>query len=738
MKKHAALLYLLFSLHSLLAQEIQVVFSSNLDNTAGANAADIKGADVYSAYFNPANGTVRQLTRLTNTPTTPETFACLSLDKQWVAYNSSVNNIQEVHLLHLASRKVFKIFNGRFPEWRSANELLVTKVADSIQDVYLLTLDLSQNEPKVLTEQRLTDRTRCPGTSIGSDAFPFNGNGIIFNTLRPSGQTGAAVATVKLDGTGFRFLTDFDGSGHSIATADGQNIFCASSQTGKPLRLELQTDGSFKRTELPLSTFGTDLAKYDARFAKINIGALVYVAFGGDERSVFYTARASNTSTAVSRILWVKFNATWGVEKIVDFSSLIEQLANKTGKDFETISARSNSTPKPPALYLNFVTHNELTDPVDYVNNATAFQQQAALLTQFANLVNAKKAKWNYQSCSKFIVGTLKNQNAARTNTDILETLDKSAYIDVDPRGKTDFIYRYNYADVVKLLDSIGVSDSKTVGGFIASPSNMADWEVFKNPIAPSQIRTAKTWQAEILWGGGSLGHTSDVSNFGVWKPQDKNNFLTHDPNGKLWVVGNGCSNVLFANTDPDSILRNIQHWVSLIQSGSLPADKFYSVTIMTNQRDFSTAYMAKIAYLLEAIAPMVDRGEVVWATIREKFQAFQMWAAQNNMSYSQLSCAAVPSLSVSTKSSLMDESTNAFVPYQLHWQNGQLLLTNHTMQALQYQLLSLDGRLMYQGSTVEEATSTLPTQGLPNGFYVLSLYGPRGRQVQKVSIFHP
>jgi hypothetical protein len=69
------------------AQDLLVVFASNLENAGGVNHLDVSGADLYSVRFNPAAKTVSNLQRLTAANDATEFFPSLSPDSQWMAYN---------------------------------------------------------------------------------------------------------------------------------------------------------------------------------------------------------------------------------------------------------------------------------------------------------------------------------------------------------------------------------------------------------------------------------------------------------------------------------------------------------------------------------------------------------------------------------------------------------------------------------------------------------------------------
>lgn len=731
MKTLMTILTLLLCVKMLFSQELMVAFAANLDNSGGANRLDISGADIYSAQFNPALNKVSAIKRLTNTPNDGEYFPSLSPDLRWVAADRLQGNVHEIILIHLASGSITSVYrNGRFPEWLNNSELLLTHTTQSIQDIYKLSLDLSTSTPKVVQTDRITDRTRCPGTSIGSDAFPYaQGDKIMFNTLRSSGETGAAVASINLDGSGFKLLTDWNGAGHTAPSADGKFIVCSHSQSGKTSLVEVKADGSttFRNLDGP-STSSIFMQQFDTRFKDFTFGNYSYQTWGAHERAVFQTAQAVKEAEnkSISRLIYTQYDENWQNPQIVDFSKLVEASLGKTGKDFTTSSARLMTTTVNPTtsttpIYLNFVTHNEPTDKLEYEKSQADFNTTTSLVREFSNVIINKNASWNLQTSPKYLMGVIKWENAVNSNTDVLESIHNTPQIDVDPRQKTGLGYNQNIADVAYLLGTIGVSDSKTVGGFIASPSQNADWEKYLSPVKGVVYPNA-SWQAEILWGAASFGHQSDdLQNYGIWKPKDKANFGTHEPKNSAWFIGNGCSNVLFANTNPDSILQNIKNVLRAIEIGKMPANKFYSMTIMTNQRDFSTAYLQKISWLVDSLNTYVKQGKIVWATLREKLDYFDEWSVKQKLAFSQFSCAETPLVTSS------QEATPGSLEVTVFPNPSHGVVNIQGAQGCQLELFDLAGRRL-KSQQLASDNEGLDMSSLPRGMFIMRLRSKDGR----------
>lgn len=203
-----------------------------------------------------------------------------------------------------------------------------------------------------------------------------------------------------------------------------------------------------------------------------------------------------------------------------------------------------------PKIYINLGTHNEMLGET-YDSNQNAYDSAVTVIDQILNHMIAIDGRWNFQTCSKFVLGALNWDNAATNPNDVLERMYTSGKVQIDSRNKTESPqYNYNISDVYHLLDSCGVTSTHTVGGFLAYPYTNEDWTQFRNPKFGAVYH--QPWQAEIIWGGGSPGHVQDLNDYGTWKPKDGNNetnVYTHDPNANLWLVGNGCAPVIYDTT---------------------------------------------------------------------------------------------------------------------------------------------------------------------------------------------
>ncbi len=304
---------------------------------------------------------------------------------------------------------------------------------------------------------------------------------------------------------------------------------------------------------------------------------------------------------------------------------------------FIFLSATLYSTAQPPVLYLNFVSHNE---PKDSLQQAPQYFQSKNKCIQFANLMLNKGASWNLGTCGFFAEGALNHDNAATNPNDIFETLSGSAYsanVEIDPRTKNQLFH--NTADAVYLIDSCGGVASNTLSGFTwysATPSDI-DWMNYDDTLTGNVY--GNKWKADLLWGAGSKpAHSNDLEDLGVWKPDTTTNFYGHNPNRSFWYIGNGCSPKLDTLTDEQEIIAQVRGIVDSIQNGLMPASKFYCYTITLGQDEFGPTLFNQVATVCDSVNAW-GTSKVIWATINQKFAAFQNWQTSSGLEYSQWLC---------------------------------------------------------------------------------------------------
>lgn len=369
-----------------------------------------------------------------------------------------------------------------------------------------------------------------------------------------------------------------------------------------------------------------------------------------------------------------------------------------------------------PKIYINLASHNEMNNEF-YDTDQNEFDNSVFVINQILNHVTNIDARWNFQTCSKFVLGALNWDSAATSSTDVLERLQQSGKVEIDPRNKTlGQFYTYNISDVYHLLDSCGVTSTHTVGGFLHYPFEIEDWTQFRNPIYGSVY--GFPWQANIIWGGGSQDHDNDANNYGVWKPKDgdsETNFYTHEETANLWLVGNGCAPVIRDTTvDVQWIVNLIRDNVQKIQNGSWPNNKFYSLTVMTNVRDLDTpGYFVKVRTVLDSIDEFVTNGDMEWATISQKLSLFEAWSDANIIPYSQWTCEEASAGEI-------ELSENKITIYPNPTQNE--LFISDLSKNVSFEIVNAVGKIVNFGDLEQGKTNQIDMKSLISGVYFVRI----------------
>ncbi len=608
------LLFVLFCgiLTSLTGQELLVTFASDI------NGKNEPGKyDLFVVKYDVQSNKAKDLKQLTDTRDATEFFPTLSEDKKWIAYNYQKDRRNEVRLIELESQKEFTIFeNGRFPEWMGPNELLVTKVTRDEQDIYKLTLDLEGDNPEVVASERITDRTRCPETGKASDPFPVPNTGkVLFHALRPN-QSGAALATIHLDGTGYRRLTDWNGSGHGISTADGSKVLCTRSQNGRPYALDVSdADVTPKLIELPKGS--SELVRYDERYAQTPLVSYSYPAWGYDTHSVFYTlkGRSNASNIEVARLLYVVFDDKYESGQLIDFSTAVEALTASTGHNFSTASSRVIETPPVDTgvVYVVVFMHNEDFLSPNYPNysrSESEYLKSREELLRFCGMMKDNGVPFTWESDWNFLLGVLKWDKGAVLNStngkSVVRYMKEDLGVAIDPHSHESL--GYNYADVAKLIDSLGVTPNPIIGGYTWDPNHRqySDWEQYRDTVHGKRFPDFK-WKANILMGASGGGHDKDTPHSGVWRPKDKYHFWEDDPSKDLYAIGS-------YHFDPS--IQQIRELVNLYSDGTIAPQCILTANKIAGQsrlsQGFTEDYERKV---IRPLKEMEAAGEIKLVT---------------------------------------------------------------------------------------------------------------------------
>jgi len=73
-------------------------------------------------------------------------------------------------------------------------------------------------------------------------------------------------------------------------------------------------------------------------------------------------------------------------------------------------------------LYINLATHNEMLDEY-YDTDQAAYNTAKTVCNQILTEVTNLDARWNFQTCSKFVLAALNWENAHANPNDLLELM---------------------------------------------------------------------------------------------------------------------------------------------------------------------------------------------------------------------------------------------------------------------------------------------------------------------------
>lgn len=611
------------------AQVHRIVFAANFNSQGGVHREDHSGADLYSVDFDPILQQVSQFTRLTFDTTSTEWFPSLSPDGRWVAYNYQKNIRNEVRLLDLETGlDILVQEDARFPEWMGEDALLVSKSVAGTTDVFRIKLDYSSPAPTVIQDERLTNRINCPNTSLAEDPYPFpDGQSFIFHTIRSSlPAVPAAIAGLGIDGTGFATYTDWDGSGHGIVNSNGDEIVASLAGSGEAVVVQLSAGDTTTQT-LPLPQASAEGVDFDSRFAGVNSMHWTYAAWAGDDRSLLFSVQGASSSNeySFSRMIHVAFDNNWENPSFFDISSAIEILSGQAGRDFCTASywALPEFQDEKGKVYVTLFLGSGNPDNPNYPDyaqdgNRPLYAEARENLVDFCEMMHSYDAPFSWMPNWNFLLGVLKWDDAelmAMTDgKNVVRYISENLGFTVGAHCHENV--GYNYADNCHLVDSLGVMPSNVVGGHIWDPndSEFQNWEKFRTP-QQGQAFPHASWQAAVLTLHATSGHSADPEPSGVWKPQDRNNFWTHDPSVDLVAVG-----------QYDYSMEGIRHLVGLYDTGVVSEDQILTATLSYGQSQLDETFVGHFEQsVLQPLLDMQNRGEIILADYN---QVVDQWNA--------------------------------------------------------------------------------------------------------------
>jgi hypothetical protein len=268
-------------------------------------------------------------------------------------------------------------------------------------------------------------------------------------------------------------------------------------------------------------------------------------------------------------------------------------------------------------VHVSMVSHNETDDArYGFLENEQGYLALRGAILQIAGLMTEYGAAWSHQSDWRFLQAVRTFDHGAVLNNtngkNILRYLHEDLGFEIDAHSHESG--GYNYADVAYLLEDLGIPSTHLVGGFIYSPpdSPAVSWEKFRSPLQGLMF-PAYSWQAEYLWGGGTINHQGQDANVaGCWRPQDECHFFEHDSLANLINIGHG------------SLLPQL---IQDINSGAAPAGKLYTQSLMVFELDVMNrgqAALSEIEATLQMVQGYVQSGAAQWTPLTEMARIWQ------------------------------------------------------------------------------------------------------------------
>jgi len=275
-------------------------------------------------------------------------------------------------------------------------------------------------------------------------------------------------------------------------------------------------------------------------------------------------------------------------------------------------------------LYFNFVSHNE---EVATWSNPTFYGNNRNRLITLGDYFALNGITWNMQSDRVYLLAVISldtgSLQAVTNSKNILRYLYEDKGVEMDPHGHETV---YFYPDLVHLMDSIGLPESKIMGGTIYDGMNGNNvWTNMSNG-ENGVIFPWVNWQPDYLWGPGTPNHVNDPKYFGVWNPQDTINFLTHDTAQHIRLLATGCEiKVKNDSVTVDEITQQIKDVITHVEDLTYPANGFYMQTIFFEQGDINNAaFYNKLLQVADSVDLYVTQGHGQWKTLKQMYTEWE------------------------------------------------------------------------------------------------------------------
>lgn len=287
-----------------------------------------------------------------------------------------------------------------------------------------------------------------------------------------------------------------------------------------------------------------------------------------------------------------------------------------------------------------------------------AFLKFRGNVLQYAELMQRYGASYNVQTNWHMIeLEDACVDDATRTATTkgkhVLVYLMEDLGAMIDPHAHEQQIVRYdtsyNYADIMQLIADQGVPAEtlSVVGGCIAGSDYQ--WEHFAGGYAGNHYPQVR-WTPRAFTFPAVHDHDPAGEDFtsGMWRPsafdwepaagRQGEGYYSDDPSGAYAMIGSGylhhCAGGypkgdFWVASDYIEVLA--QH----IATGKAPGGRLYTSTVAMNQRHFKDpdTYLSMMELQLQALQPLVESGQVVYAHFQELPDIWEsQYASQPNL----------------------------------------------------------------------------------------------------------
>jgi len=279
--------------------------------------------------------------------------------------------------------------------------------------------------------------------------------------------------------------------------------------------------------------------------------------------------------------------------------------------------------------------------------------------------------------------------------------------VEMDPHAHES---QYLYPDVVKLMDSIGLAESKVIGGTIYNDSNGVNiWTNLVNG-QYGLVFPSKFWKPDYMMGGGTPNHIADLKYYGLWHPKSPINYLTNDTSVHLTHLGVGCTMKITDTTNATDFANQLHALVQQVQGGYYPANGFYIQTLFFEQADLNTpSFYNKLIEIADSADAIVHNSNAEWKTFK---QAYSFWETTYAKQAFQWACGQM-----ATEVSTVAETKNRLIVFPNP--AGTVLSIANLSPNYPTKLTDLTGKLLYM-LPQQTPTTTIDISKFVSGVYLL------------------